>query len=116
MIEFSVAPRRRVARTEALNLDLGFFGYQYRARHDLGNGYYDPHKYEFYGATAYPYWKANENIGVSVLLMAGIQRDDESPDFSAGGNAAVRAIIGIYGPLVLDASVSATFNQRLAGC
>ncbi len=113
LIEFSVAPRRRVARTEALNLDLGFFGYQYRARHDLGNGYYDPRKYEFYGATAYPYWKANENIGVSVLLMAGIQRDDESPDFSAGGNAAVRAIIGIYGPLVLDASVSATFNQRL---
>ena len=45
--------------------------------------------------------------------MAGIQRDDESPDFSAGGNAAVRAIVGIYGSLVLDASVSATFNQRL---
>ena len=116
LIEFSVAPRRRVARTEALNLDLGFFGYQYRARHDLGNGYYDPRKYEFYGATAYPYWKANENIGVSVLLMAGIQRDDESPDFSAVGNAAVRAIIRIYGPLVLDASVSATFNQRLVPC
>ena len=44
--------------------------------------------------------------------MAGAQRDDEAPDFSAAGNAAVRAIFGIYGPLVLDVSV-ATFNRRL---
>jgi tetratricopeptide (TPR) repeat protein len=113
LFEFSFAPRRSIARTEALNLDLGFFGYQYRARQDLNHGYYDPRKYEFYGAAAYPYWKANEDIGLSFLIMAGVQRDDDSPDFSAGGNAAVRATFGIYGPFVLNVSGAATFNRRL---
>ena len=100
-------------RNEWLNLDIGFSAYQYRAHRDLDTGYYDPEKYEFYSLAVYPYWKANEDIGVSFTVVAGAQRDDEAPDFSAAGNAAVRAIFGIYGPLVLDVSVAATFNRRL---
>lgn len=113
LLEFTFAPRRHIVRNEWLNLDIGFSAYQYRAHRDLDTGYYDPEKYEFYGLAVYPYWKANEDIGVSFTVVAGAQRHDETPDFSAAGNAAVRAIFGIYGPLVLDVSVAATFNRRL---
>lgn len=113
LLEVTFAPRRHIVRNEWLNLDIGFSAYQYRANHNLDTGYYDPRKYEFYGLAVYPYWKANEDIGVSLMVVAGAQRDDEAPDFSLAGNAAVRAIFGIYGPLVLEVSAAGTFNRRL---
>ena len=56
--EFTVAPRRGVARTERLNLDLGFTVTQLRTTTNYDNGYYDPSLYQYYAFTAYPYWKA----------------------------------------------------------
>ncbi|MGH9314380.1 MAG: tetratricopeptide repeat protein, partial [Vicinamibacterales bacterium] len=111
--EFRLAPRRSVARTQRINLDLGISMYRLSALLDLDNGYYDPRSYESYSLTAFPYWKISENVGVGAVFAVGPQRDDRSPSFRLGANAAAEATVGIYEPWVLKISGSATFNQRL---
>ncbi len=111
--EIRFAPRRSVARTQRMNLDLGFSVYQLGTLLDLDNGYYDPRRYENYSVTAFPYWKVSENVGVGGFLAVGAQRDDRSPSFRLGANAAAEATFGIYEPWVLKISGSVTTNQRL---
>ena len=109
-------PRRSTQRDfyhGLLNLDLGFSAYQYRVKYDLDNGYYDPHRYEFYGVSAAPYWKASESNGLGILIVTGLQRDERSRTFRMGGNAAVEATFGIYGPWILKVNAAATLNGRL---
>jgi tetratricopeptide (TPR) repeat protein len=111
--EVRLAPRRSVARSQRINLDLGFSIYQLGASLDLDNGYYDPRRYENYSLTAHPYLKVSENVGLGGLLAVGVQRDDRSPSFRLGTNAAAEATFGIYEPWVLKISGSVTTNQRL---
>ncbi len=111
--EMTISPRLAAARTSHLNLDLGFSAYRLETTHDLADGYYDPRRYESYAATAYPYFKIRESIGVGVSLAAGIQRGTESPSFQFGGNATAETSFGIYQAWALKISSSATVNQRL---
>lgn len=111
--ELTVSPRRSVARTERLNLDLGATVTRLRTTTNFDHGYYDPRRYEFYAVTAYPYWKIDENIGLGMSLALGTQRDDFSPAFRVGGNATGEATFGIYRPWALKVTGGATFNQRL---
>ncbi|HEU4694767.1 MAG TPA: tetratricopeptide repeat protein [Vicinamibacterales bacterium] len=111
--EFTVAPRRSFARTERLNLDLGVVVSQMGTTRNLDNGYYDPQRYEYYAAAAYPYFKVRESIGLGLSLAAGVQRDDLSPTFRFGGNATAEATFGIYDPWGLKVSGGGIFNQRL---
>jgi tetratricopeptide (TPR) repeat protein len=108
-----LAPRRSVARRQRMNLDLGFSVYQLGTSLDLDNGYYDPGRYENYSLTALPYLKLSENVGIGVVLAGGVQRDDRSPSFRFGANAAAEATFGIYEPWVLKITGSITTNQRL---
>jgi tetratricopeptide (TPR) repeat protein len=107
-----IAPRRAVARTESVNLDLGFSGYALGTTRDLANGYYDPRRYESYSAAMYPYVKLSENVGLAASLAAGVQRERNTPAFRFGGNANVELTVGIYRPWVLKVSGSATNNRR----
>ena len=107
-----ITPRRAVARTESLNLDLGFSAYALGTTRDLPNGYYDPRRYESYAAVVYPYFKLSENVGVAASLAAGVQREHSLPSFRFGGNAGVELTVGIYRPWVLKLSASATNNRR----
>jgi tetratricopeptide (TPR) repeat protein len=111
--EFTVSPRHSLARTERMNLDLGFTVSQLRTTTNYDNGYYDPSRYEFYAVTAHPYWKASENTGLGLSLAVGAQRDDFSPRFRPGGHATAEATFGIYDPWALKVSAGGTFNQRL---
>ena len=111
--EFTFSPRFSVRRSEHLNLDLGGAVSLLHTKTNFDNGYYDPHKYQYYAFTAYPYWKASENIGIGVSLGLGMQRDDFSPAFRLGGNATADATIGIYRPWALKFSGGSIFNQRL---
>lgn len=111
--EIRLAPRRSVARTQRINLDLGLAVYQLGTSLDLDNGYYDPRRYENYSLIAVPYLKVSENVGVGGIFAVGAQRDDRSPSFRLGANAAAEATIGIYEPWVLKISGSVTTNQRL---
>ena len=110
--EFTVAPRRGVARTERLNLDLGFTVTQLRTTTNYDNGYYDPSLYQYYAFTAYPYWKVGENTGLGLSLALGVQRDDFSPG-RLGGNATAEATFGIYRRWALKVNAGGIFNQRL---
>ena len=110
--EFTVAPRREVARTERLNLDFGVVISQLGTTRNLDNGYYDPRRYEYYAAAAYPYWKIRERIGLGLSLAAGAQRDDISGAFRFGGNATAEATFGIHDPWGLTIG-GAIFNQQL---
>ena len=107
-----VAPRRAVARTESLNLDLGFSAYVLGTTRDLANGYYDPRRYESYAAVIYPYFKLSENVGVAASVAAGVQREQSLPSFRFGGNAGVELTVGIYRPWVLKLNAGATNNRR----
>lgn len=111
--EFTFFPRFSVRRSQRLNLDLGGMVSLLHTRTNFDNGYYDPDRYEYYAFTAYPYWKASENIGVGLSLGMGMQRDDFSPAFRLGGTATAEATIGIYRPWALKVSGGSTFNQRL---
>jgi hypothetical protein len=111
--EFTIAPRRGFARTERLNLDLGVVISQLGTTRNLDNGYYDPRRYEYYAAAAYPYWKVRESIGIGLSLAAGGQRDDTSRAFRFGGNATAEATFGIYDPWGLKISGGGIFNQQL---
>jgi tetratricopeptide (TPR) repeat protein len=111
--ETTIAPRRAVARTARLNLDLGFSAYQLETTEDLDHGYYDPRRYEFYGATAYPYFKIRENVGLGLSIALGAQRDTSSPTFHFGGNVSGEATFGIYAPWAVKVNSSTSVNGRL---
>jgi hypothetical protein len=111
--ELTVSPRRSIARTQHVNVDLGAVVSQLRATTNFNNGYYDPKKYEYYAAAAYPYWKVSENIGVGLSLSLGAQRDDFSPSFRVGGNVTGEATFGIYNAWGLKVTGGETLNQRL---
>ena len=111
--EFTLSPRYSIARTQRLNLDLGFVVSQLGTKTNFDNGYYDPRRYQYYAFTAYPYWKVRESIGLGMSLGLGAQRDDFSPAFRLGGNATAEATIGIYSPWALKVSGGGIFNQRL---
>ena len=111
--ELTISPRRSVARTERLNLDLGGLVSRLHTTTNFNNGYYDPNRYEYYAGAAYPYWKVSESIGLGLSLSLGAQRDDFSPSFRLGGNATGEATFGIYNAWVVKLSGGETLNQRL---
>ena len=111
--ELAVSPRRSITRTEQTNIDLGASIYLLGVDKDLNNGYYDPDLYENYAAVVYPYWKVNEDVGLGGSVALGVQRDERPGAFRFGGNASVRATVGIYDPWMLNIHGSVTNNRRL---
>jgi len=110
---FTLSPRRSFARTAKFNLDLGLSAYQLHTERNLDNGYYDPRLYEQYSATAFPYFKFTENIGLGLMAAVGAQREGRSNDFAPGGTLTTEATVGIYQPWVLKVIGSSTINRRL---
>ena len=111
-IEMTVSSRRAIARRAGFNLDLGVSAYRLETSRDLNNGYYDPRRYEYYALTALPYFKVSENVGVSLTMAGGVQRDTTS-SFQFGGTIGGEATFGIYAPWLFKINGSGTMNQRL---
>jgi len=110
--EISVTPRRAIARTDWINLDLGVSAYALGTSEDLPNGYYDPRRYESYEAVVFPYLKLSENVGLSLSGGAGVQRES-SASFRFGGNAGAQLTLGIYRAWLLKVGATTTHNRRL---
>jgi tetratricopeptide (TPR) repeat protein len=110
--EVTLAPRREVLRTQYLNLDLGVRAWWFGFRRDLDNGYYDPEFYQRYVATAFSYVKFSDEIGLSLMGEAGVQKDEEEKTFDFSGSASAAAIFGIFGDWSLRLRGS-VFNTRL---
>lgn len=111
--ELAISPRRSIARTSRVNLDLGASAYVVAAADDRDHGYYDPRRYEQYAAVAYPYFKIHEEVGLGITVAAGVQRDRIARQFRFGGTVTSEASFGIYQPWVVKVSGSATLNRRL---
>ena len=107
-----LSPRRIVTRSQRLNLDMGVQVRQFGATRNLSNGYYDPHRYESYALTAFPYWKISENTGLAMSLAVGAQKDDVWTSFRLGGNAAAEATFGIFEEWMLKVNGAVTLNER----
>jgi hypothetical protein len=107
-----ISPRRIVRRSQRFNLDMGLQVRQFGATRNLNNGYYDPHRYEHYALTAFPYWKISENAGLALSLAMGAQRDDEWTSFRLGGNAGAEATFGIFEQWMLKVNGAVTLNER----
>jgi tetratricopeptide (TPR) repeat protein len=112
-VELTISPRRSVARTAGFNLDLGVSAYRLQTRFDFDNGYYDPHRYEHYAVTAFPYFKFRENVGLSLSSAVGAQRDSSANAFRLGGTVGGELTLGIYEPWVLKMNGSVSTNRRL---
>jgi tetratricopeptide (TPR) repeat protein len=99
--EFVFTPRRIVARTENINLDLGVGAWLFGYRYDLNTGYYDPRFYQRYMITNYGYWKFSYNDGLSFVFTVGVQKDNNADRFRFSGTAEVEGTFGIYRDLML---------------
>jgi tetratricopeptide (TPR) repeat protein len=99
--EFVFTPRRIMARTEHINLDLGIGAWLFGYRYDRNNGYYDPQFYQRYMVTSYGYWKFGYNDGLSFVLTAGMQKDNYTDRFRFSGTAELEGTFGIYRDLML---------------
>jgi len=97
-----VAARRAVLRTQEVNLDLGLSANISGFEHDLNNGYYDPDLLENYAALAYIYRKIDDDNGISLVLSAGAQRDDDMSGYNFAGNAIVHGYFGIFEDWLLE--------------
>ncbi len=99
--EFVFTPRRIMARTEHINLDLGVGAWLFGYRYDHNNGYYDPQFYQRYMVTSYGYWKFSYNDGLSFVFTAGMQKDNNADRFRFSGTAELEGTFGIYRDLML---------------
>lgn len=109
----AVTPRFATVRRQRLNMDVGVSVHRFGSDRDLEHGYYDPELYEAYSLVLLPYFKFSENTGLSLLIQAGLQRDERQDGFEPGGNAAAELTVGIYRAWVLKLSGSSTINSRL---
>jgi tetratricopeptide (TPR) repeat protein len=110
--EITLSPRVAIVRQARFNLDMGVSAYRLETTRNLDNGYYDPRRYEHYGLTAFPYFKAHENVGVALTVAAGVQRETAS-SFHFGGSIGGEATFGIYEHWLFKVNSTATLNQRL---
>ena len=109
--EAYLAPRRAVIRSQSLNLDLGVFAWLQAFKVQEFNGYYAPELYERYALKANGYWKINDNNGVSMMLTAGLQRDETFSNFEFGGGGDVEGQFGLTPDWMLK--LHAGFTQNL---
>jgi len=94
--EFQFAPRRAVYRGEDVNLDLGVSGHWFGFKKDLNNGYWDPEWYRRYAATAFSYWKIDDDNGISAALSLGWHKDDSMSSYKFGEDVVLDGFFGIY--------------------
>lgn len=111
--EVSLAPRRQALRRQHFNLDLGLRGWWFGFDDNPGHGYYSPGSYERYAATAFGYWKWNDQNGVGFVVSLGWFQDDTMDSFQFGGDVAVEGTFGVYRDWMLVVRLSATENSRL---
>ncbi len=110
--EIILSPYHAFQRTENYNLDLGLRAIWFALDDDLDHGYYDPELYQSYMATAYIYWKVNDNNGVSIVGASGIQKDETMDSFRFGYDIALEGTFGIFSDWMLKLRGGITQNMR----
>lgn len=112
----TMAPRVWVLRTQYVSLDMGayanWFGF---SKQLITNGYYSPFFYQIYEATAAFYIAQSENVGYSITMGAGAQKDNTMAYFGFVADFAVQATYGIYADWQVVATVGASLRNSNSG-
>ncbi len=112
--EIDFGPRRAVIRRAKFNLDLGVSGSWLAYDKTLSNGYYSPTLEQRYAATAFGYWKINDDNGVSIVMSLGGQKDNTMNSFRLSYDASAEGTFGIYRDWMLKVNVGYAHNVRQA--
>lgn len=112
--EIVLAPRRKLLRLAALNLDFGLRGWWFGYKNDPRNGYWAPRQFHSYMALAYAYWKISDNDGVSIVAGLGAVGDETMERLRFGSTLDVEATFGIYRDLMLKVHGALYHNLRQA--
>ncbi len=112
--EASLAPRWKLLRLAAFNLDVGLRGWWFGYERDLQNGYWDPELFRSYMALAYGYWKISDNDGISIVAGLGVVGDDTDDRMRFGSTLDVEGTLGIYRDLMLKVHAALYHNLRQA--
>jgi len=111
----SLAHSHTLLRSQHLNLDAGpaisWTGFE----HDLGHGYYDPHRSRRLAMNLYAYWKLGENDGIGIVVSPGWQKDSIGEEYLFGWNADVEGRFGVYRDWMLRLRAGITRNVSGAG-
>ena len=112
--EAILAPRWKLLRQAAFNLDIGLRGWWFGFARDLQNGYWDPESFRSYMAVAYGYWKLSDNDGVSIVAGLGAVGDETADRMRFGSSLDMEGTIGIYRDLMLKVHAALYHNLRQA--
>ena len=109
-----MSPRRSVARTERLNLDLGAVVTRLGTTTNFDNGYYDPQAVRVLRRQRLSHTGRSAKASVSGCRSPWARSATTSaPASGSEGNATGEATFGIYHPWALKVTGGAIFNQRL---
>lgn len=112
--EVILAPRWKLLRLAALNLDVGLRGWWFGYESGLQNGYWAPERFRSYMALAYGYWKISDNDGLSIVAGLGAVGDEANDRLRFGSTLDIEGTIGIYRDLMLKAHAALYHNVRQA--
>lgn len=113
--EIILSPRRQFLRSEKFNLDLGVSAQWISFDKDLGFGYYDPQNYRRFAATAFGYWKINDDNGISIAASLGWHKDEDISSYKLGEDIALHGYFGIYKNWMLRARLGWADRGNQAG-
>lgn len=108
----NLAPKIGVIRTEIFNFTVGLSGQWDGFSLQPGNGYYTPRFYQYYAVTADAYFSQSDNVGYSLELAIGQQKDETFSSFKFAGDIGVNAFFGIYRNWMLVLSAEGSNRGR----
>lgn len=111
----SAAPKIGAIRSDKFNLNFGAFGSWNSFAKKVFNGYYDPKLYQYFAATSDVYWKQSTNIGYSLSIAVGMQKDETFAKYEFGGDLSFKGYFGIYKDWMLVLSATASNRGRSIG-
>ncbi len=91
-----IRPTVQVLSTERLNVTLGVDGIFNKFGKVLTNGYYSPTNYKYGGVTSDFYVKYSDDVGFSLSLGFGSQRDQTFTSWRPANDYTLKGYFGIY--------------------
>ncbi len=87
---------RTFVATQWLNLNFGATAQWDGFDKQLNDGYYDPKDYQYYAGIIDMYLKQSDNVGYSVYIGIGQQKDETFTRFTSANDYGGKAYFGIY--------------------
>ncbi len=111
-MEFASAKLMRTfLATQLFNLNFGVTAQWDGFAKQLNDGYYNPESYQYYAGIIDLYIKQSDNVGYSLIVGLGEQKDETFTKFTSANDYGGRAYFGIYNDWYLV--LSGGYSTRL---